>query len=214
MTPYGKKLLLAKDAAEFKRLLEISSEGIWDEGQTRWQGNAIVTDDTTAHGGKVLRLAGTNLQTAAPIEFGGDPFTIKFWLRKGSLPTNTTYNVFRALGQTSSFGLQIATSSSASTIVVRVSRGTTALTTNGLDITNSYTSTSWVTFEFNYDGAGKLKCLFNGSASHHSGSDSNPISLTIAREPRRLIFGAFAGFVDDFELVDNGVIKSKLNFGG
>ena len=43
-------------AAEFKRLLEISSEGIWDEGQTRRKGDAIMTDDTTAHGGKVLSL--------------------------------------------------------------------------------------------------------------------------------------------------------------
>ncbi len=34
------------DTTVIKRLLEISSEGIWDAGQTRRQGNAIVTDDT------------------------------------------------------------------------------------------------------------------------------------------------------------------------
>ena len=209
MTPYGKKLLLAKDATEFKRLLEISSEGIWDTGQNRWQGTAIVTDD---NGGKVLALAGTNLQTAAPVEFGGDPFTIKFFLRKGSLATNTTYNVFYALGQTRSFGVQVVTSANTSVINVNVATGTTSLTATPLALTNTYTSTDWRTFEFDYNGAGKLTCKFNGSASSYSGS--NPISLTVAREPRRLVFGAFPGFVDDFELVDNGVVKSKLNFGG
>ena len=210
MTPYGKKLLLAKDATEFKRLLEISSEGIWDEGQTRWQGTAVVTDDTTAHGGKVLYLEEKNLQTAAPVTFGGDPFTIKFWMRRGSLATNTTYNVFRALGQTSSFGLQIKTEDTTSIVLLRAATGTTSLTATPLYLTNTYTSTGWRTFEFDYDGAGKMKCLFNGSASKYSGS--NPFSLTIAREPRRLFFGAFPGYVDDFELVDNGVVKSALNF--
>ena len=213
MTPYGKKLLLAKDATEFKRLLEISSEGIWDTGQTRWQGTAIVTDDTTAHGGKVLYLEGTNLQTAAPVTFGGDPFTINFSFRRsGSLASNTTYNIFRALGQTRSFGLQIKTTGTASIVFLQVSRGTTSLTTNGLELVNNYTSKGWQTFEFDYDGAGKLTCKFNGSASKYSGTDGNPISLTIAREPRRLFFGAFPGYVDDFELVDNGVVKSALNF--
>ena len=209
MTPYGKKLLLAKNATEFKRLLEISSEGIWDTGQNRWQGNAIVTDD---NGEKVLSLAGTNLQTAAPVEFGGDPFTIKFWMRKGSLSINKTYNVFGAYGQTSSFGVRVVTSANASVINVNVATGTTSLTATPLALINTYTSTDWRTFEFDYNGAGKLTCKFNDVAYKSSGS--NPISLTIAREPRRLYFGAFPGFVDDFELVDNGVVKSKLNFGG
>ncbi len=170
-----------------------------------------MTDDTTAHGGKVLYLEGKNLQTAAPVTFGGDPFTINFSLRRGSLVSGTTYNVFRALGQKSSFGLQVKTVGSASTVYLQVATGTTSLTTTPLKLINNYTSTNWQTFEFNYDGAGKLTCKLNGSASSYSGS--NPISLTIAREPRRLIFGAFLGFVDGFELNDNGVIiKSKLDF--
>ena len=91
--------------------------------------------------------------------------------------------------------------------------GTTSLTTTPLKLINNYKSTNWQTFEFDYNGAGKLTCKFNGSASKYSGSDGNPISLTVAREPRRLIFGGFLGFVDDFELNDNGVIiKSKLDF--
>lgn len=206
MSEFGKKLYAA-DEKEFKRLLEISSEGIWDTGQNRWQGTAIVTDD---NGEKVLSLAGTNLQTAAPVEFGGDPFTIKFFLRKGGLPINTTYNVFGAYGQTSSFGVRVVTTANTSVINVNVATGTTSLTATPLALINNYTSTDWRTFEFDYNGAGKLTCKFNDVASKYSGS--NPISLTIAREPRRLIFGAFAGYVDDFELNDNGVIKSKLGF--
>ena len=137
----GKKLYAA-DEKEFKRLLEISSEGIWDEGQNRWQGN-----------------------------------------------TNT---VFRALGRTSSFGLH-----SNSSNYWGIYYGTTAITGSGL-------TGAWKLIKFSY-ASGKLNLSV-------AGNSTKTLSMTIAREPRRLFFGAFPGYVDDFELIDNGVLKSKLDF--
>ena len=194
MSEFGKKLYAA-DEKEFKRLLEISSEGIWDECQTRWYGTANVTDDTTAHGGKVLSLAGTNLQTAAPIEFGGDPFTISFY---AYVAANKNSTVFRALGQTSSFGLYSNDSN-----YWGIYYGTTAIN-NYTAVTLSGLTGAWKLIKFSY-ASGKLNLSV-------SGNSTKTHSMTIAREPRRLFFGAFTGYIDDFELVDNGVVKSKLNF--
>ena len=194
MSEFGKKLYAA-DEKEFKRLLEISSEGIWDEGQTRWQGNAIVKDDTTAHGGKVLSLAGTNLRTAAPIEFGGDPFTISFYAYVVAGNTNW---VFYAQGKTSSFGLH-----SNSSNYWGIYYGTTAIN-NYTAVTGSGLTGAWKLIKFSY-ASGKLNLSV-------AGNSTKTHSMTIAREPRILSFGNFTGYVDDFELVDNGVIKSKLDF--
>ena len=204
MSEFGKKLYAA-DEKEFKRLLEISSEGIWDEGQTRWQGTAIVTDDTTAHGGKVLSLDESNLQTAAPVTFGGDPFTISLW---AYINSNDSGNVFRALGTTCSFGLVCYKyTTSVVAYCVDLYGGTTSCSkiwsTGRPD--NATSNKNWNHFELDYDGVGSLKYFLNGNLKR-------TWSKTIAREPRRLFFGAFASYVDDFELVDNGVIKSKLDF--
>ena len=205
MSEFGKKLYAA-DEKEFKRLLEISSEGIWDVGQNRWNGTAIVTDDTTAHGGKVLYLEETNLQTAAPIEFGGDPFEITFWLYIG----NVLGNFFRALGTTKSFGLARELVSGVGEADARSSlffkSGTTSLSISSSTPRWTYgANNKWTLIKLEYDGSSSLKIYQNDSLK-------KTVSMTIAREPRRLVFGGMTGYIDDFELVDNGVTVSKLNF--
>lgn len=204
MTPYGKKLLLAKDANEFKRLLEISSEGIWDECQNRWQGGAYLSAADAKFGTKSLCTTGQTLQTAAPITFGGDPFTISFWAKKSTSSTSQTFNVLRALGHARSFGLQIQP-------YLDVVYGTTSVSSSYLRIAVNYPTTSWVNYEFCYDGAGKLYCFWNGSKSTLNGGGDNPISMTIAREPRRIILGAFAGYFDELRIID-GVCEHTAAF--
>ncbi len=201
MTPYGKKLLLAKDAAEFKRLLEISSEGIWDEGQTRWFSNSTVenVDDK-----KVLNVTGRNLQTASNVTSGGDPFTVKFNAYVTSRANDQA--LFRAFGQTRSFGLTFAASGSYIVGLSSFYTGTTSMSTKSTYLDDRPTVKQWWYYEIDYDGAGKVTVNFHGT--------KNTVSITIPREPRRLILGAFNGYVDDFEIIDNGVTISKMNFGG
>lgn len=208
MTPYGKKLLLAKDSNEFKRLLEISSEGIWDECQNRWEGGAYLSADEAKFGTRSLCTTGQTLQTAAPITFGGDPFTISLWAKKYNLAGSQTYNILRVLGQTRSFGFQLKTSGQPNLDVVY---GTNSVSSSYMRLTVNYTATGWVNFEFCYDGAGKLYCFWNGSKATLNGGGDNPLSMTIAREPRRIILGGFAGYVDELRIID-GVCEHTAAF--
>ena len=201
MTEYGKSLLLAKDAAEFKELLGISSEAIWDEGQTRWFSSATVEN---VDGEKALNTTGRTLQTASNVTFGGNPFTVKFYAYVTSRASGQS--LFRALGQSRSFGLLFIQSGN----FVGVSSfytGTTSLSTKSAEIDDrGATVNKWWYYEIDYDGSGKVTVDFHGT--------KKTVSITIPREPRRLILGSFNGYIDDFEIIDNGVTISKMNFGG
>ena len=200
MSDFGKKLYEA-DEKEFKKLLEISSEAFWDEGQTRWFSNATVAN---VGGQKVLHMTGKTLQTASNVTFGGDPFTVKFYAYVTSRASGQS--LFRAFGQSRSFGLLFIQSGN----FVGVSSfytGTTSLSTKSAEIDDRGTTVNkWWYYEIDYNGAGKVTVNFHGT--------KKTVSITIPREPRRLILGSFNGYIDDFEIIDNGVTISKLNFGG
>ena len=198
MSDFGKKLYEA-DEKEFKKLLEISSEAFWDEGQTRWFSNATAAN---VGGQQVLHMTGKTLQSASNVTFGGDPFTVKFNAYVASR-VNGQY-LFRALGQSRSFGICNMQMGTTRTGVSHFYTGTTSLSTNSASVDDIAQVGKWLYYEIDYDGAGKVTVNFHGT--------KQTVSITIPREPRRLILGAFNGYIDDFEIIDNGVTISKLNF--
>lgn len=205
MTPYGKKLLLAKDAAEFKALLGISSEGIWDEFQTRWTGDAYLRETNTNNtGSKALYLNGVSLQTAAPLTFGYNPFTVSFWMY---VVTATQLGfIFRALGQTSSFAIRRNSVANVGGWLNVLSTGVTSMTADKAYWGKSEVDFSgkWQFCEISYNGSGTLSAKIAGV--------KKSVSFNIDREPRRIILGPFNGYIDELEILDDGAYVSYLKF--
>ena len=189
VSDFGKKLLAA-DEAEFKRLLNISTETFWDECQNRFISNNGATTSTAQGkwGTKSLRCTSKkSVFSQDYIEFGGNPFTIAFWVRLDSSVAENAW-IFRAIGTKRSFGIQKVTASSN----IAFAYGTTSATTQ--ENCGGYTAATWLHIEIGYSG-GTLYYFLDGSFRGWT-------SLTVAREARRLYFGPAACYIDEFRLVD------------
>ena len=199
MSAFGRQLYEA-DEREFYRLLKISKETFWDEGQTRFKatGGAILLASQAKVGEKSLSLtADRTLRSAAPVEFGEDPFEISFYAKISPVVGNS---IFRALGTKYSFGIFIYSDS------YRFSAGTTSVTVSSSSPHWTYGAEStWTLIKLTYDGSGSLRIYQDSTLK-------KTVSKTIPREPRRLIFGPCAGFFDEFKLIDDGVTKVHLTF--
>ena len=189
VSDFGKKLLAA-DEAEFKRLLNISTETFWDEGQNRFisNNNAKTSTAQKKFGTKSLRCTSEkSVFSQDYIEFGGNPFTIAFWVRLDSSVAENAW-IFRAIGTKRSFGLQKTTAADN----MYFKYGTTSATTGTSG--GGYSAATWIHIEIGYN-SGKIYCFVGGASPDLT-------SLTVAREARRLYFGPAACYIDDFRLID------------
>lgn len=184
---FGKKLL-ASDEAEFKRLLKISSEDIWDEKQNRWNLNtAALSTAQKKFGTQSLRVTSSTMSNSvSPLYFGGDPFTISCWVYPVS-PDSGQF-IFRALGSSSSFGIGYI-----STNNCHLYTGTTAASTK-VGAQFGMAAGSWKHLEVCYN-SGTVYVFFGGVAI-------SPISFTVGRAVRRIWFGPFDGYIDEFRILD------------
>ena len=210
MTPFGKQLFLAQTAREIYGLLGIAPDCFHDEGQNIWvtTGKPLISPEQPKFGTKSLALnASSALQTAAPLTFGGDPFTISFWVKATTMgTTGATHYFFRALGTSNSFGITISGNSPPG---VRFCTGTTSLSTEQFNIINktkicTSTTGTWQNYEIGYNGSSNVKVFFNGTLYWN-------VSLTVDREPRRLMLGGFDGYLDSFRILD-GVCAHSAAF--
>lgn len=195
-TEFGKKLLTVEDKSELNRVLEITPPEIKDECGNPWYSStgASVLPAQYKFGSSALSLnSGKNLQTTHSLVFGDDPFTVSFWVYMSSFVISQ--NIFRALGTKGSFGF-INSSASLKEIWFRI--GTTAA--NSAAGSNPYVASTtlvgkWVHVEFAYNGSGKLYQFVGGKLIATA-------SKTFNREARRIIFGGFAGYIDEFRILD------------
>lgn len=201
VSEFGKKLLTA-DEAEFKRLLNISSEDFWDECQNRW-GTSTGAQTSTAQkkfGAKSLRCTSEkSVNSSDYLVFGDDPFTISFWFYNPAV-VNEKY-LFRALGTSRSFGLYWGPSNDN---VLSLYTGTTSLTSSSY-LANKPNTSKWHHIEIGYN-SGKLYSFLNGKDLYTS-----PLSITVPREPRRIYFGPFNAYIDEFRIRD-GTCAHTANF--
>lgn len=201
VSEFGKKLLTA-DEAEFKRLLNISSEDFWDECQNRW-GTSNGAKTSTAQkkfGAKSLRCTSEkSVYSSDFLVFGGNPFTINFWFYNPAVVYEMY--LFRALGTSMSFGLYWGPSGAN---WIYFYTGTTSPTTNSGIIAKPNTS-KWHHIEIGYN-SGKLYCFLNGNSF-----STFPVSITVPREPRRIFFGPFNAYIDEFRIRD-GTCAHTANF--
>ena len=201
VSEFGKKLLTA-DEAEFKRLLNISSEEFWDECQNRWvtSNGAQTSTAQKKFGAKSLRCTSEkSVNSSDFLVFGGNPFTINFWFYNPAVVYNMF--LFKALGTSRSFGLYWGPSGSA---VTYLNTGTTSPTTSSGSAGKPNTS-KWHHVEIGYN-SGKLYCFLNGN-----NFASSPFSITVPREPRRIYFGPFNAYIDNFRIRD-GTCAHTANF--
>lgn len=206
ISPFGRQLLQA-DEAEFKRLLQISTDTFVDEGGNLWNNYAAeLSTVQVKFGTQSLLTTSGNIQSAHPLTFGGDPFTVSFWARPTSL--EATHYLFRALGTSRSFGF----GSNSTPLGEKFMTGTTSVTTTykivgaaaSTEIYCTQATGAWQHYEIDYNGSGNVKAFFNGTLKWN-------ISLTIAREPRRIIFGRLAGCIDECRILD-GVCEHTAAF--
>ena len=201
VSEFGKKLLTA-DEAEFKRLLNISSEDFWDECQNRWMTTtgAKIGTAQKKFGTKSLRCTSEkSVFSSDYLVFGGNPFTINFWFYNPAVVSEKY--LFRALGTSRSFGLYWGPSSGNATYF---QTGTTSPTTNSYNTFKPNTSV-WNHVEIGYN-SGNLHCFLNGTKV-----GTSPASITVPREPRRIYFGPFNAYIDGFRIRD-GACAHTANF--
>lgn len=205
VSEFGKKLLTA-DEAEFKRLLNISSENFWDECQNRW-GTSNGAKTSTAQkkfGAKSLGCTSEkSVFSSDYLVFGGDPFTINFWFYYPAVVYDKY--LFRALGTSRSFGLYWGPSGG-NVDVIYFYTGTTSLTTASAGTTTKPNTSKWNHIEIGYN-SGKLYCFLNGNNFF----SIFPASITVPREPRRIYFGPFNAYIDEFRIRD-GTCAHTANF--
>ena len=153
-------------------------------------------------GTQSLLTTSGNIQSAHPLTFGGDPFTVSCWAQYSKAGF-----LFRALGTTKSFGFKLNDLTNKD---IEFYTGTTAANT-AQTATGGRTSTgvrldtnTWCHFEVAYNGAGNLKAFMNGHAYWN-------LSQTVAREPRRIILGELGGYIDEFRILD-GVCEHTAAF--
>lgn len=209
MSDFGRQLFEANED-EFFRLLQLTREDFWDENQNRFVsiGRAFITDARAKVGSKSLKLESASLKTPYPIEFGGDPFAIRFYLY---MSTYRAEHIFRAIGTSYSFGLSRGEALSVPGDDAKASLWYSSGTSSTAALSSSTPrwkyggENTWVLIELEYDGSGSFKIYQNGILK-------KTVSKTIPREPRRLVFGSFLGYFDEFKLIDNGVTKVLLHF--
>lgn len=210
MTPFGKQLFLAKSEAEAKKLLGITTDSFADEAGNIWvvptDSKAFITPAQAKFGTRSLSFdsASATLQTATPLTFGGDPFEITFWLYIGAV----LGNFFRALGTTKSFGLSrelvagVGEADARSSLFFK--SGTTSLSINSSTPRWTYgANNKWTLIKLEYDGSNSLKIYQNNSLK-------KTVSITVPREPRRIIFGGCGGYIDEFRILD-GIYEHTAN---
>ena len=206
ISDFGKQLLAA-DETEFKRLLNITTEIFWDECSNRWttSNGAFISTAQKKFGEKSLCCtADKSAYSSDCIEFGGDPFTINFWVRTDSSIASGAW-VFRAIGTKRSFALKMK-----DTTTLQLYYGTTSASTE-VTATGYYRSLSratWHHVEIDYK-SGTVYFFVDGNNLY--GGVARSTSLTVAREPRRIYFGAAACYIDEFRLRD-GTCQHTSNF--
>lgn len=187
-TGFGRQLLSA-DEEDFRRLLEISKEDIWDEVQNRWNGGARRSSTQKKFGTYSLYVGTSNLYT--DVVFGGQPFTISFWAYFNSVLYDT--HMFRAIGLNRSFAYYFSPLGSS---FYAVYTGTTSPTTHQLSAVRPDTKT-WHHFELDYNGS-TMYSFCDGAKM----TSTYSFSITVPREVRRIYLGSFAGYVDSFRILD------------
>ena len=203
ISDFGKKLLAA-DESEFKRLLNITTETFWDEGQNRWatSNGAFTSTAQKKFGTKSLRCTSEkSVFSSDYIEFGGDPFTINFWLRTDSSIASGAW-IFRAIGTKRSFGLKMK-----DTTTLQLYYGTTSASTE-VTVTGYYrplSQATWRHVEIDYK-SGTVYFFVGGDNLY--GGVARSTSLTVAREARRISFGPAACYIDEFRLVDGRCVHT------
>lgn len=210
MTPFGKQLFLAKSEAEAKKLLGITSDSFVDEGGNLWvvptNNKAFITPAGKKFGTRSLSFdsASAQLQTATPLIFGGDPFTISCWAKYSS-----TGYFFRALGMAFSCGFSFE-KVNPSYNFLRFYTGTTSASAAQIPIgagaagLDDQTANVWRHYEIAYNGSKGLYVFVNGSKIWQ-------ISKTVDREPRKIIFGGTSGYIDEFRILD-GICEHTAKF--
>ena len=201
ISPFGRQLLQA-DEAEFKRLLRISTDTFVDEGGNSWRNYAAaLSADQVKFGTQSLLTTSGTIQSAHPLTFGDDPFTVSCWAYLGT--ASDTGWIFRAYGTQASFGFYRGKTNNVTDWWIKPYGGTTALAALGSTY-KSITRNKWYHFELTYNGNGSVKFFLNGALMY-------TWSKTINREARRIIWGYQAGYIDECRILD-GICEHTAAF--